>query len=80
MKNESNALLEEKQVRKTGAGVDPVCLKAGKAALYCGVGTKFLRTLSKNGKIPYIRLSSRCILNRLSDLDAFLDRNTVGGK
>lgn len=56
----------------------PRCLKAGKAAIYCGISVRGLSDLAEAGLIPRIRAGTRTYLYDIVDLDAFLDARKVG--
>ena len=58
----------------------PRALKAGNAAEYIGVSRRYLHDLTKQGRIPFSKVSSRLILYDIADLDAFLDSCKVGGE
>ncbi len=58
--------------------VQPRALKAGEAAKYLGISRRHLTDLANEGQIPYARVSARCHLYKIEDLERFLDRFTVG--
>ena len=60
--------------------IKPRALKAGNAAQYVGCSRRALHDLSKQGRIPFSKVSSRLILYDIADLDAFLDSCKVGGE
>lgn len=60
--------------------VKPRALKAGKSAEYLGISRRFLHSLSKEGRIPYSRISPRTLVYDVADLDAFLESCKIGGE
>lgn len=47
------------------------------AAKYAAVAPRTIRDWMSKRLIPYSRVSSRCVLIRLADLDAFIARSRV---
>jgi hypothetical protein len=58
----------------------PRCLKAGQASSYIGCSRRTLTDMSKQGRIPYYKLSSRLTTYDIADLDRFLGENKIGGE
>lgn len=58
----------------------PALLTREQAAEYLGIAPQTLAVWAVNGRydLPFIKVG-RCARYRRSDLDAFLDRRTVGG-
>jgi excisionase family DNA binding protein len=52
-------------------------MKCAEAARYLGVSPRTLRDLTKEGTIPYYRISSRCHLYDIQDLDQFLEDRRI---
>jgi excisionase family DNA binding protein len=55
-------------------------LKAGQAAIFCGISRRYLHDLTKQGRIPYHKIGPRCLVYDIADLDAFLDECRIGGE
>lgn len=53
-------------------------MKAKAASQYLGIGTRFLHDLSKQGRIPYYKISNRCLVYDVADLDAFMADCRIG--
>ena len=53
-------------------------LKAGQAAIFCGISRRYLHDLTKQGRIPYHRIGARCFVYNISDLNRFLDSCKIG--
>jgi predicted site-specific integrase-resolvase len=48
-------------------------MKAKQAALYLGISVRYLHQLSQQGRIPYRKISPRCLIYESTDLDLFMD-------
>lgn len=48
-------------------------MKAKQAALYLGISVRYLHQLSQQGRIPYHKISARCLVYDSDDLDMFMD-------
>lgn len=64
----------------------PAIMSTQQAAAYLGVSAQFLHTdrhisiqSQTDPTVPYLRLGSRMIRYKRSDLDAFFERSRVGG-
>jgi len=53
-------------------------LRPREAAISLAISERTLHDLMRNGEIPYTKLK-RAVLIRVSDLEAFLDRNATKG-
>ena len=53
-------------------------LKAGQAAIFCGISRRYLHDLTKQGRIPYHRIGARCFVYDIADLNRFLDSCKIG--
>ena len=58
----------------------PRAMKAGQAAEYMGISRRYLHDLSQAGRIPYIKVSTLCIVCDIADLDEFLDSCKIGAE
>jgi len=56
----------------------PRAMKAGQAAEYMGISRRYLHDLSQEGRVPYIKVGTRCIVYDIADLDKFLDACKIG--
>ena len=59
--------------------VTPQYLKTSQASEYLGLSRRFMHDLTQSGRLPYHRISPRCFLFKLSDLDAFVSSCRIGG-
>jgi hypothetical protein len=59
------------------AMVRPGFVRPRGAASYCGVSPRTVRDWQHKRLLPYSRISRKCILIRLADLDALVARNRV---
>jgi excisionase family DNA binding protein len=55
----------------------PAFLRPGDAARYLGVSARTVRSWQTKGLLTFSRVSKRCVLIRVSDLDAFAARCRV---
>ncbi|MEI6210614.1 MAG: helix-turn-helix domain-containing protein [bacterium] len=51
--------------------MNPAFLRPGNAARYLGVSARTVRSWQTKGLLPFSRVSKRCVLIAVSDLDAF---------
>jgi excisionase family DNA binding protein len=58
--------------------VTPQFLKTTDAAIFLGISRRYLHQLTQNGRIPYHRVSARCILFKIGDLVAFTESCRIG--
>ena len=60
--------------------IKPRCLKAGNAAAYMNISRRYLSEISQQGRIPYHKIGTRCLVYDIADLDRFLDECKIGGE
>jgi excisionase family DNA binding protein len=64
-------------MRRATASAAPAILDREGAAAYLGISTDTLDRLRAAGVIPWFRVSGRLVRFRVSDLEAYIDRQTV---
>ncbi len=52
-------------------------IRPRQAAPYLGISVRTLNDYAAKGLIPYYKLSARCVVYDLADLDAFLESRKV---
>ena len=57
--------------------VKPGYMKAGPMAEYLSISRRHLHDLTARGRIPYVRLSQKCLLYKISDIEALMEKLTV---
>jgi hypothetical protein len=62
----------------TRSTIKPRALKAGRSAEYLGISRRYLHDLSKQGRIPYSKISARTLVYDIADLDTFLEGCKIG--
>jgi len=54
-------------------------MKTGAASIWLGVSRRWLTQLADNGAIPFAQVGTRTRLFKISDLESWIERNTIGG-